>query len=103
MVVTRNIPEPFLTRYRPWLEEWIAGMKAMRSQPWVTIPLVRGIADVPELDDHGQVPFVVVVLVCVSDRGRIVIRPADRQSKDLIRRHVACMRGGERPEMLSAV
>lgn len=95
----QGIPDAFVARYRPWLAEWVAGMKAARSEPFVLIPLVRGTADVPDFDAHGNVPFVVVVLACQLEGGRIVIRPADRKSEDLIKRHVAMMRGGERPEM----
>src|SRR5262245_34086405 len=89
----QDIPDDFVARYRPWLREWVDGMKAARMQPWVIIPLVRGTADVPEHDANGEVPFVVVVLVCERQGARIVIRPADRQSQDLITRHVAAMRG----------
>lgn len=97
MISVVNIPDEFVVRYRPFLAQWVAGMKAGTWSGECGIPLVGGAAEVADVDENGERPWLVAWLVAKRWRGDVVVMPRSREDWDLIKRHVAEI--GSRPEL----
>jgi len=89
-----GIPVAFIEKYAQWFVIWAKEMH--NWGPVARFPLHNGygrvLVDVPELDEHGNPPFIVVTLKCDFEASHMVIRPASSHDCDLIDRHCAALR-----------
>lgn len=89
-----NIPEIFINRYQSWLLEWARNMKrwgAVCHFPLSPLPGKPVLVDIPELDEYGNVPLIIVDLQVTRRHGRLVVTPNSHRDADLIRRHCAAL------------
>ena len=89
-----GIPAVFVEKYKEWFVIWAKNFKNWGLRAY--FPLHNGngrvLIDVPELDDHGNPPFIVVTLQAKFENGHLVISPRGPHDADLIARHAATLR-----------
>src|SRR5215831_20165723 len=87
-----RIPEEFVLRYMPEIRGWAANLRTEgpRKAIFLRGP-TRGVPDVYE-ELGGLKPMLAVILEAERQGSRMVVRPGNEESEDLIRRHCEAMR-----------